>query len=144
MKIAPPELKPENRPRRFLFRVAQHTGSRVHKDQDYALSLIFPDAAESLVAAFADALGCPLQNFALAHRSAVRIRTIADLTAEQPLRSETDEVCLRFYDAVPICGGRCITSLAASGLPIGRVVHRANRETLRSQTARRPGRLGWS
>jgi len=32
----------------------------------------------------------------LAHRSAVRIRTIADLTAEQPLRSETDEVCLEF------------------------------------------------
>ena len=96
MKIAPPELKPENRPRRFLFRVAQHTGSRVHKDQDYALSLIFPDAEESLVAAFADALCCPLQNFALAHRSAVRIRTIADLTAEQPLRSETDEVCLEF------------------------------------------------
>ncbi len=96
MKAAPAQLKPENRPRRFLFRLEHPTGNRIHKDRDYSLNLLFPDANETLITALVETLQGPLQNFKLTDCSPVCSRTLADLVRERPLPPGTDEVCLEF------------------------------------------------
>lgn len=47
MAAAPASLKPEHRPRRFLFRLRDAVGDRVRLGHRYRVSLLLPDATEA-------------------------------------------------------------------------------------------------
>lgn len=96
MTLAPASLKPEHRPRRFLFRVRDPLGGRMHKGQTFRLSILLPEATADEAAALVTALRQPLHNFELVDLHEPVPRSLVDLLSTSPCPTGVDEVCLDY------------------------------------------------
>ncbi len=89
----------------FYHPVQEQLASRIHKNREYDLELIFPNASpnhiEEFIAGLEQHLKNKRNNFTLLHAGPPQSRCLADLEKEWQTTSFSGEVCLDFYTPLP-------------------------------------------
>lgn len=96
MTAAPAKLKPENRPRRFVYRLWGNGEPKLKAGASYRLSWMLAGLDDEEVAATLSRFVASLERFAVEGEPAVRKRSLADLLVECPCPEGAGEVCLDF------------------------------------------------